>query len=127
MEYKDFLEAHKHLTIEDVNRAIPNIPTKTRNTLAQGPIPYRWDCNVCQAFGTGSNQIVKYETFSLEELIVWIYHEIPKVNFKWKDQNFYGQGADEIYKRCIETYRAAGWLGDAAEPNASRLLKPFHE
>jgi hypothetical protein len=126
MTYIDDLTLYEHLTIEDVKEAVQHIRKEIREKLAEGPVPYRWDCAVCQAFGAKANTVVKYETFTKNELIVWIYHELPKANFRFRDQNFYGKGADDIYLRCIETYRAAGWEGEAEEPNATgTYIKPY--
>lgn len=118
MTYKDELEAQRNLTIEQVQEAMLYLPNDIKTKLAEGPLFRRYDCGVCQAFGTRPNTPVLYEGFDQYMFIVWIYHEVPKVDFRFADQNHYGKGADDIYKRCIETYRAAGWTGEAEEPNA---------
>lgn len=116
-DYKDALLAAEALTEDDLRAAMLELPDEIRATLARGPIPRRWDCGICEAFGkpfycTGAVDLTD------PRWIVWIYHEVPKAHMKRNDQLHYGHWANETYVRCIATYRAAGWSGDAEEPNA---------
>lgn len=85
--------------------------------LAQGPKSYRYGCAVCDAFGEAYYKHCppdpddpKWRAFA--------YHEIPKKDMFHANSQFYGPLANDTYVRCIATYRAAGWTGEAQEPNA---------
>jgi len=117
-EYRETLLKAADISLEDVVEAMSKISDEVRVKLASGPLPYRYDCGVCQAFGAPANSTVHFEDFDEPSMTVWIYHEVPKGKFRHRDENYYGPGANEIYERCLATYRAAGWTGEATDANA---------
>jgi hypothetical protein len=123
-DYKAELESMRHMEQIDMEQAVNCLPRHLIDKLAEGPLPSRYDCGVCKALD-GKN-IIPDPSDPL--YVAWIYHEIPKVDFRFADQNHYGKGADDIYRRCIQTYRAAGWTGEASEPNSyNGYIRPYHE
>lgn len=101
------------------------VPKLKVEGLEQGPNQYRYSCGVCIAFAGlsfGINDKWYHDTASwdLESPLyrVFCYHEVPRIWCRFKDEEHRGPRANEIYERCIETYRAAGWTGEAQEPNA---------
>jgi hypothetical protein len=116
-DYRDALLAADSLTEDDLLEAVVELPNEIRDRLAEGPLPYRYDCGVCEAFGKA---FYKEGAVDLADPMwrVWIYHETPKARMKRVDQQHYGPLANECYERTLATYRAAGWPGEAPEPNA---------
>lgn len=110
------LNEARNITHAEMCEAVALLPDDIRARLAIGPHRHRWTCSVCDAFGASFYR----GTIDLTDArwIVWIYHEVPKSDMRHRDQLHYGERANEIYRRCIATYRAAGWAGEAAEPNA---------
>lgn len=115
--YKVVLEEARAITEDDMRAAVERLPAHIRSRLAEGPRQRRWSCGVCDAFGADWYTTT---TFDLADptSIAYLYHEVPKADMKHRDQLHYGDFANEIYTRAIATYRAAGWTGDAEEPNA---------
>lgn len=115
--YRDALLAADDLTEDDLLAAVAELPNEIREKLAAGPVARRWSCGVCEAFGKAF-----YATGDVDltdpRWRVWIYHETPKARMKRVDQQHYGPLANESYGRTIATYRAAGWTGEAGEPDA---------
>lgn len=108
----------KFLTPELVVEAMENLPIRIKDKLKKGPLPNRYSCGVCKAF---DGMFEGYDlTIDTDDPIyrVWVYHEVPKAEFRHADQNYFGAGANKIYNRCIETYQAAGWEGIAEPENA---------
>lgn len=122
-DYEKILFAYEDLTIEDVKEALKKIDPKIVEFLKEGPVNYRYDCAVCIAFGGASNKAPDISKLSDDEMVVWIYHELPKMSMKRGDQVFYGPLADQIYERCIETYKAARWIGEPEPPNATARVR----
>lgn len=122
-DYEKTLFAYENLTIGDVKKALEKIDPKIVGFLKEGPVNYRYDCAVCIAFGGASNKPPDISKLSDDEMVVWIYHELPKMSMKRGDQVFYGPFADQIYERCIETYKAAGWTGEPEPPNATARIR----
>jgi hypothetical protein len=105
------------ITEEELQRAALLLPFGVRDRLAAGPLPRRWSCGVCDAFGA---DWYRNATPNLADpmWIVWCYHEAPKSRMTHRDQLHYGLLANETYERTLATYRAAGWNGKASEANA---------
>lgn len=94
------------------------VPKRIVEDLARGPNGHRWKCGVCLAFG--EDWYKQEEVWDLDSPLyrVFCYHEVPRIHCRFKDQEYFGPRANEIYERCIETYRTAGWTGEAPEPDA---------
>jgi hypothetical protein len=105
------------MVAEDLAEAVAALPAEIRERLAGGPVKYRWGCGVCEAFGRDWYiSVVPDETDPMWR--AWAYHEVPKLDMKVRRDLHYGEHANAIYCRCIETYRAAGWTGEAQGANA---------
>lgn len=115
--YRDALAAADALTEDDLCAAVAELPEDVREKLAAGPVPRRWSCGVCEAFGKA---FYSSGDVDLTDPMwrVWIYHETPKARMKRNDQLHSGPLSNETYDRTIATYRAAGWDGEASEANA---------
>ena len=110
------------MTEDDLRAACEQLPGDVRDRLSRGPLRRRWACGVCEAFGRYKQHLrdtldqprdpddPMWRAFS--------YHDVPKIGMKRGDQEHYGPLANDIYLRCLATYRAAGWDGVAEEPNA---------
>lgn len=106
------------MTEDDLKVAVAALPDDIREALARGPLPYRYDCGVCAAFG-GEMFYGREDHDPTDTLFrAWGYHEVPKLWMKRRDQQHAGPFSNETYERTIATYRAAGWDGEAAPPNA---------
>lgn len=114
--FKAALNEARDITHAAMCEAVTLLPETIRSRLATGPHRHRWTCRVCDVFGASFYQ----GTIDLTDprWIVWIYHEVPKADIRHRNQLHHGQLANEIYQRCIATYRAAGWVGEALAPNA---------
>lgn len=115
-DYVVFLEAIEQMTEDDLADALAQCPEMVRAKLAEGPVRGRWDCGVCDAFG---------KSFYMGQPDVdsplwraWAYHEIPKLDMQSSRDMHFGPLANQCYERALMTYRAAGWIGDAAAANA---------
>ena len=106
---RDFREALRPMTEVDLRADVAALPNDIRERLATGPHPRRWTCGVCQSFGDAA---FYRGTPDLDDprWRVWGYHEVPKADMRRADQQWYGPLADDTYRRCIATYRAAGWV-----------------
>lgn len=90
---------------------VAQLPDEIRAKLAAGPLPYRYDCGVCQAFGEDlwrNDDAVDTED---PKWVVWAYHEVPKLRMRVSAELHIGPLSDEGYERALATYRAAGWGG----------------
>lgn len=116
-EFKQHLLAAQDMTYDDLLEAMYQIPSSIKEKLAEGPKSYRYACGVCIAFGREFYENMDH-TLDNPMFKVWIYHEIPKVHMRFRDQLHSGQFSNQTYIRCLETYRAAGWLGEFPEANA---------
>lgn len=114
--YKDALERLRPMTAGEVRGAVQNLPVEIREKLAKGPHPRRWTCAVCQAFDVPATVVEADQSDA--RWLVFGYHEMPKCDMRHRDDQHYGDLANEVYRRCIEIYRAAGWTGEATEANA---------
>lgn len=103
------LEAIAELTLDDLQSAVDRLPSDLRDALAQGPLDSRYACHICKVF----HGYFKTADPDLEDprWIVWNWHEVPKVQMTCAEDQWRGPLAGEVYRRCIETYRAAGWVG----------------
>lgn len=122
-DWRTDYQALEAMTEDDLVEAVSQLPVVIRERLAQGPDPYRWTCGVCKAFGKPYLAELRRQLAHPMDAadLMWrafAYHEIPKAQMKRADQQHYGLLANEIYERCIATYRAAGWNGEAEEANA---------
>lgn len=113
---QEMRQSHVAMTVEDLQAAVDQLPDDIRARLAKGPIPRRWDCGVCVAFGRPF--WVGEPDPTDPRWIAWDYHEVPKLEMKRANQQWYGELANDTYERCIATYRAAGWTGEAEPANA---------
>lgn len=116
-DFKEFLETLAPMTPDDLQAAVDELPLVIRERLARGPLERRWSCGVCEAFGGAA---FYKGILDADDPVwrAWGYHEVPKAQMRHRDQLHHGPLANEIYERCIATYRAAGWTGDAPEANA---------
>lgn len=115
--YDDFLLAIGEMTEADLRAAMELIPADVRSSLSMGPVERRYGCAVCEAFGKGF-----YSTGSHDSADpmwrVFGYHEQPKARMRFAREEHDGPLANEVYVRCLATYRAAGWVGEAEGANA---------
>lgn len=122
LSYRDALAEIASMTEDDLRADVDLLPDVRRERLAAGPLPARWSCGVCKTFSDFVAALDRGREprvdLSDPEWRVFLYHEEPKARMKRRDQLHYGPLANEQYERGIATYRAAGWDGDAAEPNA---------
>ncbi len=115
--FKAGLEEMGDVGVEALEGALEQLPSSLVERLAEGPRPSRWVCGVCEAFGRDWYSTVEPDLDD-PKWVVWAFHEVPKADMNHRDQLHYGELANEIYRRCLATYRAAGWDGEAPEPNA---------
>jgi hypothetical protein len=115
-EFVRFLQSIEHMTLDDLRAAIAACPRDVRDRLEAGPLFRRFSCGVCEAFGRGFYAGIP--DADDPRWRAWGYHEVPKLQMRRSDDRHYGELANETYRRSIATYRAAGWEGDAEEPNA---------
>jgi hypothetical protein len=116
--FEAFLRSIEDMTYDDLVADVAQLPVEIRERLADGPMQYRYDCGVCVAFGgrsfygkgIGSADDVRWRVFG--------YHEVPKLGMKFQRELHNGPHANAMYERCLDTYRAAGWTGEAPPPNA---------
>lgn len=108
--FRDNLRKIEHMTLEDLQEAVDLIPNPLiKQKLSEGPCLFdRYVCNICKAFGKGWYMNVEFDP---EDMMVraFFYHEIPKIYIYVANQQWYGSLAGDIHRRCLETYRAAGW------------------
>lgn len=97
--------------------AIADLPADVRDRLARGPHPWRWTCGVCEAFGAAWYLHAPSDVTD-PMYVVFAYHELPKIGMRHRSDEHYGELANDVYRRCIDIYRAAGWTGEAREPDA---------
>lgn len=116
-EFVAFLQAISDMTEDDLAAALALCPPVVMDLLTRGPLAYRYACGVCEAFG---GRAFHGHTPDVSDPLwrAWGYHEVPKLHMRRADDRHYGRHANDTYERCIATYRAAGWDGEAAEPNA---------
>lgn len=115
-EFVQFLLAIKDMTEDDLTDAIAACPVDVQARLADGPCRPRWTCGVCEAFGRSFYTGEPDADSPLWR--AWGYHEVPKLEMRHANDRHYGPLANETYERAIATYRAAGWIGEAATANA---------
>lgn len=118
-ERKAELAPIAELTLEDLERAVAELPEGLRQALSCGPTRERYSCAVCRTF---EGYIERWEHFDPEPdgpcWIVWNWHEVPKMHMTRAEDQWYGPLANAVYERCIQTYRAAGWTGVPEPANA---------
>lgn len=122
--YRALLERVKdEITHERVVAAVAELEPELRAQLAEGPEPYRYDCAVCDVCMDPDTR-KKRQEFDPDALdlneprnIIFLYHELPKLDARDTNQLHYGAPGVEINKRCIEIYRAAGWSGREVKQN----------
>lgn len=107
-EYEGFLRAMERVTEADVVAALALCPEHIRAGLALGPRGTRYSCGICHTFGKAWYSAGGF-TMRDPMWIVWGYHEVPKLHMTEEGQQFNGPLADDVYARCLATYRAAGW------------------
>jgi hypothetical protein len=117
LTFRDKLRPLASMSEAELEAAVRMLPPAIRERLAQGPLPRRFACGVCEAFGAA--WYLDAEPDSSDPLwLVFGYHEVPKIDMQHRDDQFYGELANDVYRRCLVVYRAAGWTGEAEEPNA---------
>lgn len=95
------------------------VPKQIVVDLAKGPSRFgRFACGVCEAFGKPWYRDKASWDLKSPLYRVFCYHEVPRIYCRFKDMEHFGKHANTIYERTIATYRAAGWTGEATEPNA---------
>lgn len=99
------------VTPEILEEAFEALPEEIRAALAEGPKRYRYDCGVCMAFGKEWYESGECENLSDPRGIVFCWHEVPKLEMRKKDDQFYGEASREVFARCERLYRRAGWAG----------------
>lgn len=104
----------RDMTEADVCEAVAELPDELREALACGPHPRRFTCGVCNALGVGDDDDDPKDAV----VRVRAYHEVPKLDMRTANDQWYGELANEVYRRCLAIYRAAGWAGEASEPDA---------
>lgn len=110
-------EPWEHMTEGDMVAAVAELPDDLRAELARGPRMARFGCAVCDVLGV--HKMTKEDDGRSDPVyVVSAYHEVPKLHMQTADDQWYGEAANEVYRRCIQIYRAAGWTGEAQEPNA---------
>jgi hypothetical protein len=120
------LMAIQEMTVNDLIGDMGKIDRTHRDALCAGPMPRRYDCSICECIGKLPDWENRPAPFWMRDdpddplWRVWAYHEVPKLHCRRNDDLHYGWQADVIYERCIETYRAAGWTGEADPANARR-------
>lgn len=117
-DYMRALEEVAWITEDDLADLMPLLPHQIVVGLAEGPLPYRFDCGVCSAFGRSFYRNVAKHQPDDPTFRVWAYHEVAKLGMRTKNDEHYGPCANDHYERTIATYRAAGWTGEAQEANA---------
>jgi hypothetical protein len=121
LSFKEALEEAEGLTPEDMADAVAQLPEADRARLAKGPKARRWDCGICDTFADLIRLLDGDQAaadLSDPRWVVYLYHEVPKARMERRSQLHYGALANEGYGRCLATYRAAGWDGEAAEADA---------
>lgn len=102
-------------TLEDLERAMAEVDPAIRERLAHGPLVPRYACGVCQAFRGIDTAALDPDS---PAFLVFNYHEAPKAEMRTPEDQWYGPLANAVYRRCVETYRAAGWRGEPEGANA---------
>lgn len=117
--FKAALDAARHVSEDLLILSVALLDPEIRERLRAGPVPARYRCGVCQAFGADFYTNAETEIDLTDpRWLVWIYHEVPKAEMTHVDELHYGDLANETYVRAIATYRAAGWDGEASPPDA---------
>ncbi len=116
--FREELRPFLDVTDADVRAAMAAVPEDVRARLAAGPHPRRWTCGVCEAFGHAWYKNVGAWERSNPLHVVFCFHEVPKIEMRDGNDQWYGTLANDVYRRCIATYQAAGWTGEPQEPNA---------
>lgn len=116
-EFVAGLEDLRDVTEDELRAAVLACPPHVLERLAQGPLEGRYKCGICEAFGR-SWWLNRTPDRTDPMWIAWAYHEVPKLDMTHRRQLHHGPHSDHTYRRCIATYRAAGWTGEAEEPNA---------
>lgn len=111
------LIALREMTEEELREAVAQLPQETRDRLAQGPHPVRRACGVCNVLNKGDYRIA-WPNADDPAYRAFAYHEVPKSYADHDGDQYHGALANDIYERCIATYRAAGWKGVAAPADA---------
>lgn len=116
VEFREALRRLRPATELMLRDQVARLPAGIATRLERGPLPSRYACGVCDAFGRDFIQ----GTVDLSDprWWVWAYHEVPKLDARFNDDQHYGPIANRIYERTIATYRAAGWTGEATPANA---------
>lgn len=112
------------MSVDELALAVLELDQHTLRALARGPVRRRYDCGVCEAFG--STQLFKDVGWTLDDprVRVFAYHELPKARMHHTNDQHYGELANETYRRTLAVYYAASWDGmtrwgaKAEPPNA---------
>ncbi len=120
-DWREDYRALSDMTEDDLREAVEALPEAIRLKLAEGPLPYRYDCGVCEAFGKEYLNELKrnIETAPDPTDLKWrafAYHEVPKKDMFRAEQQWSGPLAADTYKRTKATYRAAGYSPLASPP-----------
>lgn len=90
----------EEMSTAEIERFISFLPQRTRDMLAEGPWPEPF-CGVCRAL----------EEFTVSGAAGALidYHDTP---FRRNGDTTHWREGHEVYARCLEIYRAAGWQGE---------------
>lgn len=116
MGFRRLLEAVRDMTYEDLVAEVAKLPDDIRARLAEGPRQNQYSCAVCDAVGGPSFYRSGKDDPTDVVWRVYAWHEVPKLFMTNNRQLHWGELSDETYKRCVATYRAAGWTGEAPPP-----------
>lgn len=108
--WRDKLVPFEDVTVDDLREAMRRIPQDIVERLAEGPHPLRHTCNVCRAFGRRWYTTAVWDREN-PLCVIFCYHEVPKIRMKDAQDQWTGEAARDVYNRCLDIYRVAGWPG----------------
>lgn len=113
-DFRDQLRPFLDVTVDELEKAMRQVPAEVVARLAEGAHPGRYACNVCRAFTKDwyTNEGTWDRTNPMH--IVFCYHEVPKIDMKVAEDQWSGPAARDVYSRCMEIYRIAREVADDA-------------
>lgn len=113
-DWREDYRALADMTEDDLREAVAQLPDAIRAKLAEGPLPYRYACGVCKAFGSAYIAELKRNIETPPDPTdpkwrAFAYHEVPKKDMRHAEQQWSGPLAVEVYERTMATYRASGY------------------
>lgn len=116
MSNRDFeaeLGPFTDVTVQDLQEAMKLIPAEIVEALSRGPHYDRYACNVCRAFGAEWYKTATWDR-SDPMCVIFCYHEVPKIRMRIAEDQWSGEAAEDVFRRCLDIYRAAGWDGESS-------------